>query len=138
MDGGVRISRCRAAIGQAASQTNLDLLLGTTTAAEALNRVLTVVDLDPDVLRAAARLFPVGANQILGPLELTLTEMITDHSRRLVASDLAYAPDLGTSLINLSLAARREPDATSDSHTPFGTSPIGSDQAYRQATPSNE
>ena len=95
---------CRAAIEQAASHTNLDLLLGTTTAAEALNRVLTVVDVDPAALPTAVDLFPGGADQILGPLALTLTEKITDHFRRQAASDpTAYEPDLAGSLNNLSV-----------------------------------
>lgn len=88
---------CRAAIGQAASHTNLDLLLGTTTAAEALNRVLTVVDVDPAALPAAGNLFPIGADPILGPLALTLTEKITELVRRLAAANpAAYEPDLAS------------------------------------------
>jgi hypothetical protein len=103
---------CRAAIGQAASQTNLDLLLGTTTAAEALSRVLTMVDVDPTAL-TAVDLFPVGAGQILGPLALTLAEKITEHFRQQVASDpAAYETDLASSLNNLSVrlaeAGRRD------------------------------
>jgi hypothetical protein len=108
---------CRAAIGQAASHTDLDLLLGTTTAAEALNRVLTVVGVDPAVLPSAGNLFPVGADQILGPLELTLTEKMTEHFRRQAASDpAAYEPDLASSLNNLSIrlaeAGRRDEGLT--------------------------
>jgi len=104
---------CRAAIGQAAAQTNLDLLLGTTTAAEALNQVLTVVDVDPAALPVAVDLFPVGADQVLGPLTLTLTEKITEHSRRQAASDAAaYEPVLAGALNNLSVrlgeAGRRD------------------------------
>jgi hypothetical protein len=38
---------CRAAIGQAATHTDLELLLGTTTTAAALDRLLTVVTVDP-------------------------------------------------------------------------------------------
>ena len=57
---------CRAAIGQAASHTKLDLLLGTPTAAEALSRVLTVIDVNPDALPAAVDLFPGRPDQILG------------------------------------------------------------------------
>lgn len=77
---------CQVAIAQAASRTNLYLLLGTTTAAEALNRVLTVVDVASAALPAAVDLFPVGADQILGGLSLTLTEKITEHFRQLAVS----------------------------------------------------
>ena len=88
------------------------MLFGTTTAAEALNRVLTEVDVDPTAL-TAVDLFPVGADQILGPLALTLAEKITEHFRQQVASDpAAYEPLLAWSLNNLSVrlaeAGRRD------------------------------
>ena len=95
---------CRVAIWQAANFTNLDLLLGTPTAAAALDRVLTVVDVDPATLPAAVDLFSNRADQILGPLMLTLTEKLTEHVRGPAASAPAVLePALAASLTNLSV-----------------------------------
>ena len=75
--------------------------------------MLTVIDVDPAALPAAVNLFPAGADQILGPLELTLTEKITNHFRQQAAPDPdAHEPDLAMSLNNLSIrladAGRRD------------------------------
>ena len=103
---------CRAAIKQAASTTKPEQLLSTTTAAEALNRVLTVVDVKLAKLSAAVDLLPDGADQILGPLALTLATKLADHYRDLAASNPVYEPDLASSLNKLSVrlagAGRRD------------------------------
>ena len=97
------VALCRAAIQQAATHTNRDALLGTTTTAAALEQVLKVITVDPSTLPAAMGLLPGRADQILGPLALTLTDQVTDQLRRLAAGNpAAYDPDLAAVLNNLS------------------------------------
>ena len=71
--------------------------------------LLTVITADPAAVSSAASLFPGGANPILGPLALTLTDQVTTSNRRLADANPAYEPDLARSLNNLSirLAASR-------------------------------
>jgi hypothetical protein len=98
------IDLCRAAIDQAANQPEVRLLLGVTSVASALARLLGVLDIGTKPMSAALDLFRIGANQILGPLTLTLTSRLADHLRDLAMADpAAYEPDLASALNNLSV-----------------------------------
>ncbi|MEA2188304.1 MAG: hypothetical protein QOK16_3315 [Solirubrobacteraceae bacterium] len=104
---------CELAVALAATETNLDLLLGDTTLAAALNRAVTVVEPDPSVLAGVLDALPQRSDLVLGPLALTLTSQLTNHVRRLAAANAAaYEPALAMSLNNLSLrlaeAGRRD------------------------------
>ncbi|HVX20993.1 MAG TPA: tetratricopeptide repeat protein [Acidimicrobiales bacterium] len=104
---------CDAAIAQAATETDRDVLLGQKTIASALNRVVGLVDLDADQLPEILDRFPGQPNLVLGSLALTLESRCTAHLRPLAeAHPAAYEPDLARSLNNLSNrlaeAGRRE------------------------------
>jgi hypothetical protein len=104
---------CELAAAQAASETDLDLLLGDTTLAAALTRALTAIDIDPGILPAILDSLPQRADLILGPLALTLTARLSAYYRRLAgANPAAYEPALALSLNNLSVllgeAGRRD------------------------------
>jgi hypothetical protein len=107
------VELCQAAIDHAATQTNLSLLLGVTTAASALARLLGVINVGISPLRKAADLFPAGANQILSPLSLALASRLAENYHRLADADLAaHQPNLAKALDNLAIqlaqAGRRE------------------------------
>ena len=95
---------CGLAVAQAASETDLGLLLGDTTLSAAMNRLLTVIDIDPEVLPAAINLLPMRPDLVLSPLALTLTTQLVAHLRRLAAADPAmYEPALAMALNILSV-----------------------------------
>src|SRR6202011_2328741 len=64
------------AINQAATETDLDLLLGETSVAAALDRAVTVIDVAPESLPDVVDRFPRRPDLILGPLALTLTTQV--------------------------------------------------------------
>ncbi len=104
---------CAIAAEQAASTTDLELLLGDTTVAATLARVLTVIEVDASALPAAVNALPQRPDLILGPLALALTSQAVTVYRRLAAANAAaYEPALAMSLNNLSVrlaeAGRRE------------------------------
>ena len=109
---------CEAAVAQAATADH-DLIYGTsaTTAAAAIDRVITAVELDSDAVGTAVSSMPPRADLILNSLAINLTAQRVEHLRRLAATNpAAYEPDLAGSLNNLSLrlpeAGRREEGLT--------------------------
>jgi flagellar basal body P-ring protein FlgI len=97
------VAMCQAAVDQVAHQTKLDLLLGETTLAAALDRALAVIPLNVDALSAGINALPQRKDLILGPLALTLTAQATNLFRqRAAANPAAYEPVLALSLTNLS------------------------------------
>ena len=95
---------CDTAIDQAATETDREVLLGQKTIASALNRTVSVVDLDLDGLPEILDRFPRRSDLVLGPIALTLSTRLTAHRRRLArANPAAYEPDLAASLNNLSV-----------------------------------
>ncbi len=95
---------CRAAVAQVTTHTDLELLLGTTTVAAALNRAVTTIPVDIAALYAALNIIPARRDLILGPLVLTLTDRLTTAYRRLAAADrTAYEPDLAGMLNDLAV-----------------------------------
>jgi hypothetical protein len=98
------VDLCQTAIDQAASQTDMELPHGGKTAAAALTRLIGVINIDAQLLSAAASLFPPGPNQILSPLKLILTSQLVEHRRQqAVVNPAAYEPDLAMSLTSLSV-----------------------------------
>jgi hypothetical protein len=95
---------CVAAVEQAQTESDLSLLLGGTTLAAALERILAVVAVDPGVLAAALDSLPPRPDLVLGPLALTLNaQMVAVYRRLATANPAANQPDLAMSLHNLSL-----------------------------------
>jgi hypothetical protein len=95
---------CELAIAQAASGTDLELLLGDSTLAAALQRAVGTVAVNADVLPNVVGAFPPRADLVLNPLVLALTQQQTMHSRQLAQADSAtHAPDVAMSLNNLSV-----------------------------------
>lgn len=94
---------CSTAITQAAATSDLELCLGEATVAAALDRAVTLVSVDAEVLPGIVGRFPARPDLILGSLVLTLSGQLADHFRRLAAvNPAAYEPDLTRSLNNLS------------------------------------
>ena len=108
---------CKLAVQQAASETDLELMLGDSTLAAALIGAISVTDATPDDLAAIVDRLPPRSDLILGPLALALTDRLATHHRRLAAANpAAYEPALATSLNNLSVrlgeAGRRDEGLT--------------------------
>jgi Tetratricopeptide repeat len=104
---------CELAIAQAASETDLELLLGDSTLAAVLQRAVSVVAVNAHVLPNVVDAFPPRADLVLNPLVLALTAQQTMHARQLAQADPAtHQPDLAGSLNNLSVrladAGRRD------------------------------
>jgi Tetratricopeptide repeat len=95
---------CDWAIDHAASETDRDVLLGEGTIASALNRVVTVVDVDRGGLVDVIERFPGRSDLILNPLAVTLTLQLVSYLRGLADTDtFASKPELANSLSNLSV-----------------------------------
>lgn len=77
---------------------DLDLLLGDTTLAAALDRAVTVVEPDPAVLPTVVNALPLRGDLVLNPLALTLTTQLTSQYRRLAAELPRW---VGTGLVGL-------------------------------------
>ena len=104
---------CALAVQQAATERDLELMLGDSTLASALTRAVGVIALQPDGLDAIVDRLPPRPDLILGPLALALTDVLTTHFRHLAAANAAaYEPALASSLNNLSVrlaeAGRRD------------------------------
>ncbi len=103
---------CELAVTQAESETDLDLLLGETTVAAALNRAVNAIAVEPGALTAALDCLPNRPDLILSPLSLTLHAQLTDHLREPAArppgSEGEHARLLGTLAARLGDAGRRE------------------------------
>jgi hypothetical protein len=93
---------CDLAIRQAASETDLALMLGDGTLAAAVTRAISVIPVAPDGLAAILGRFPPRPDLILGPLALTLTNAVMTYHRGVADADPAYQPELAASLNNLS------------------------------------
>ena len=79
-------------------------MLGDTTLAAALTRVISVIDVTPEDLPAIVARLPPRSDLVLGPLALTLTDRVVTRDRRLAAANAAaYEPALAASLNNLSI-----------------------------------
>src|SRR5207302_1769827 len=63
---------CREAVAQAARETDLSVLLGTSSLASVLLRLTRVVPPDPQGLPELVDLFPTRSNLMLGPLVAAL------------------------------------------------------------------
>jgi hypothetical protein len=95
---------CTRAIGQAARETDRAILLGTTSLASELFRLVAAAPPDPGVLPEILARFPSRSDLMLNPLAAVLTGQITGWHRSLAeANPAAYLPALAQSLNNLSL-----------------------------------
>jgi tetratricopeptide (TPR) repeat protein len=96
---------CEVAVTQAATGTDRDLLSGNTaTAAAAINRAITTIEVDASALSVALVSLPQRADLILSPLAVTLNTQHVKHQRALAAANpTAYEPSLATWLNNLSV-----------------------------------
>jgi tetratricopeptide (TPR) repeat protein len=104
---------CTLAAAQAATTTDLAMLLGDSTLATALERAAAVIPLSPDGLPDILNSLSRAPSLSLGPLTLTLITQLTDHLRRSAEIDPdRYNPMLAMSLNNqstmLSGLGRRE------------------------------
>ena len=95
---------CELAIAQAASETNLELLLGDSTLAAALHRAVSTVAVNVAALPGVVGAFPRRADLVLNPLVLVLTAQQTTHARQLAQTDPeTHNPTLAQCLNNLSV-----------------------------------
>jgi len=104
---------CIQAIGQAARETDRAILLGTTSLASELARLVTAVPPHPGVLAEILDEFPPRSDLMLNPLAVVLTDQIAEWGRSLAEADpAAWLPALASSLNNLSVrlanAGRRD------------------------------
>jgi hypothetical protein len=104
---------CSRAIAQAARESDRAVLLGTTSLASALVRLVTAVPPDPEALAEILDRFPFRSDLMVNSLAVVLRAQIADWYRSLAeATPAAWLPDLAMSLNNLSNcladAGRRE------------------------------
>src|SRR5205823_6136034 len=78
---------CAAEIGQAATETDLDLLLGGTTVGAVLDRAARAITVDPTVIAPHLSGFPTRSNLVLSPLPCTLTEQLVAPLRSVGPAD---------------------------------------------------
>ncbi len=94
---------CRVAIEQAATETNLDLLLGEETVAAALDRVLAIVDIHTSSINRIVASLPRRSDLLLSPLALTLTARQVSFMREAACQDPErFRPALAVCLSHLS------------------------------------
>jgi tetratricopeptide (TPR) repeat protein len=79
-------SLCAMAVAQVADATDLELLLGGKALAGAVNRAVTVVPIDADVLPGAMDSLPTVPDVILSPLAVTITAQLVASHRGLAAN----------------------------------------------------
>jgi hypothetical protein len=95
---------CTQAIRQAARETDPAILLGTTSLASELARLVAAVPPDPGVLAEVLDGFPSRTDLMLNPLAVVLSDQIADWSRSLAQANPApYLPALAMSLNSLSV-----------------------------------
>lgn len=115
--GGEILRLCTVALAQAKSARDVDLLYGkAVTVAQAVDSLLSVVEVDSDLLHGAMDLMPPRSNLVLNGLAVRLTALAVERSRRLLAESgrTGDASDLAGSLNNLSnrlAVAGRYPEA---------------------------
>jgi tetratricopeptide (TPR) repeat protein len=90
------------AIRQAASEKQLDLLLGVPTIASLLTRLLEVTPVDLEAAMASADLLPEGQNLILSSLGLQLSSTIVEELRSGAADGALSRAFLPAALTNIS------------------------------------
>jgi hypothetical protein len=94
---------CRQAIAQTGRETDLSVLVGTTSLASVLVRLTSAVPPDPQGLLGLVELFPPRPNPMLSPLVAALTGRLVAWDRSQAESNpAAWLPHLAVSLNNLS------------------------------------
>jgi tetratricopeptide (TPR) repeat protein len=96
------------AITQATTETDLDVLLGATTVAAALDRVVQVIPPDPQVLPEVFGQFPDQPDLVLNPLAHTLTAQLIEWYRTSAANRAGLARSLSNLSVQLAEAGRHD------------------------------